>query len=100
MQMRRFKRPQQAQLFLSVFGVLRNLFKIGHYKLSAEERVSKLKEAFAYWYQITSQPNCTKMKQGLVLISFYSAADYLTPPIILKIARKKLSTYFLHFLSQ
>lgn len=57
-QMRHFKSPPQAQLFLSVFEVLRNWFKIGLYKLSAEERRAKLKEAFAHWHQITSQPNC------------------------------------------
>jgi putative transposase len=53
-QRRRFKNPHHAQLFLSVFGVLRNWFKIGFYKLSAEERRRKLKEAFAFWHQITS----------------------------------------------
>jgi putative transposase len=58
-QMRRFKSPPQAQLFLSVFGVLRNWFKIGLYKLSAEERRCKLKEVFALWRQVTSQPNYT-----------------------------------------
>ncbi len=57
-QMRRFKGPPHAQLFLSVFGVLRKCFKIGLYKLSAEERRSKLKEAFALWHQVTSQPYC------------------------------------------
>jgi len=57
-QMRRFKGPPHAQLFLSVFGVLRNWFKIGLYKLSAKERRSKLKEAFALWHQVTSQPYC------------------------------------------
>ena len=31
-QMRRFKSPPQAQLFLSVFGVLKNWFRIGLYK--------------------------------------------------------------------
>ncbi|MBL0941242.1 MAG: IS6 family transposase [Alphaproteobacteria bacterium] len=56
-QMRRFKSLPQAQLFLSVFGVLRNWFKIGLYKLSAKERQYKLKEALAHWYEITSQPN-------------------------------------------
>jgi putative transposase len=54
-QMRRFKSPPQAQLFLSIFGVFRNWFKVGLYKLSAGERRSKLKEAFAYWQQVTSQ---------------------------------------------
>jgi putative transposase len=57
-QMRRFKSPPQAQLFFSVFGVLRNWFKIGFYKLSAEERRSKLKETFAHWNQVTLQPIC------------------------------------------
>ncbi|MBW8310323.1 MAG: IS6 family transposase [Candidatus Paracaedibacteraceae bacterium] len=56
-QMRRFKSPPHAQLFLSVFGVFRNWFRVGLYKLSAEERRCKLKEAFAQCHQITSQPN-------------------------------------------
>jgi putative transposase len=57
-QMRRFKSPPQAQLFLSVFGDFRNWFRIGLYKLSANERRCKLKEAFAFWHQVTSHLNC------------------------------------------
>jgi putative transposase len=54
-QMRRFKSPPHVQLFLSVFGVLRNWFKIGLSKLSAKERRRKLKEAFAHWHHITAE---------------------------------------------
>lgn len=57
-QMLSFKSPPQAQLFLSAFRVLRNCFKIAFYKFPAEERRSKLKEAFAHWHQITSQSTC------------------------------------------
>jgi hypothetical protein len=57
--MRGFKSPKQAQLFLSTFGVLRNHFKIGLYKLSAiNRRREKLREVFDCWSQIDQQPFC------------------------------------------
>ncbi|MBL0941319.1 MAG: IS6 family transposase [Alphaproteobacteria bacterium] len=57
-QMRWFKSSPQAQLFLSVFGIFRNWFKVSFYKISAGVRRCKLNEAFALWHQITSRPNC------------------------------------------
>jgi putative transposase len=56
--MRKFKSPRQAQTFLSAFGTLRNHFKIGLYKLSAENRKSKLREAFNAWDEVTQYPHC------------------------------------------
>ena len=57
--MRGFKSPKQAQLFLSTFGVLRNHFKIGLYKLSATARREKLREVFNGWSQIDQQLICS-----------------------------------------
>jgi putative transposase len=45
-QMRKFKSPPQAQRFLSAFGVVRNYFKVGLYKLKAKARREKIKDAF------------------------------------------------------
>ena len=56
--MRGFKSPKQAQVFLSAFGILKNHFKIGLYRLSAENRKSKLREAFNAWDEVTQQPYC------------------------------------------
>jgi len=56
--MRGFKSPRQAQSFLSAFGTLRNHFKIGLYKLSAENRKIKLREAFNAWHEMTQYPYC------------------------------------------
>ena len=56
--MRGFKSPKQAQLFLSVFGVLRNHFKIGIYKLSSINRREKLREVFNCWAEIDQQLFC------------------------------------------
>jgi len=52
-QMRKFKSPPQAQRFLSAFGVVRNYFKIGLYKLQAKDRKAKLREAFNIWAAIS-----------------------------------------------
>lgn len=56
--MRGFKSPKQAQLFLSVFGVLRNHFKIGLYKFSATDRREKLRGVFNCWAEIDQQLFC------------------------------------------
>ena len=56
-QMRRFKSPPQAQRFLSAFGVLKNHFKVGLYKLTAKERREKIKNAFTLWTAV-SLLNC------------------------------------------
>jgi putative transposase len=52
-QMRKFKSPPHAQRFLSAFGVVRNYFKVGLYKLTAKERKEKIKDAFTMWAAIS-----------------------------------------------
>jgi putative transposase len=52
-QMLRFKLPPQAQRFLSTFGVIKNYFKVGLYKLRAKERKEKIKAAFTMWTAIS-----------------------------------------------
>ena len=52
-QMRKFKSPPHAQRFLSAFGVVRNYFKVGLYKLTAKERKEKIKDAFNMWAAIS-----------------------------------------------
>jgi putative transposase len=56
--MRGFKSPRQARVFLSIFGILRNYFKIGLYKLSALERRRRLRETFEFWNEVDQQPSC------------------------------------------
>ncbi len=55
--MRRFHSPRHAQKFLSKFGILKNFFKIGLYKLSAQKKRDRLKHAFEVWNQIVLQEN-------------------------------------------
>ena len=52
-QMRRFKSPPQAQQFLSAFGIIKNYFKVGLYKLKVKERKEKIKAAFTMWTAIS-----------------------------------------------
>jgi putative transposase len=59
--MRGFKKPQKAQLFLSVFGTVRNFFKIGFYKLTSEKRKQVLKQAFSLWDQVSLQAHCAQI---------------------------------------
>ena len=54
-QMRRFHSPSHAQRFLSKFGILKNFFKIGLYKLSAQKKRERLIQAFKIWNQIVLQ---------------------------------------------
>jgi len=51
--MRRFKSPPQAQRFLSTFGVIKNYFKVGLYKLKVKERKEKIKAAFSMWTTVS-----------------------------------------------
>ena len=51
--MRRFKSPPQAQQFLSAFGIIKNYFKVGLYKLKVKERKEKIKAAFTMWTAIS-----------------------------------------------
>ena len=52
-QMRRFKSPAQTQRFLSVHGVVLNLFRVGRHKLkSAHHRMLRAR-SFATWEAVT-----------------------------------------------
>jgi len=56
-QMRRFKSPKQAQIFLSVHGKIYNLFRCGRYTLSDDKRREAFKIARQIWNDVThSQP--------------------------------------------
>jgi putative transposase len=52
-QMRRFKSPGQAQRFLSVHGVVRNLFRVGRHLVSASNHRTLRDRSFAVWRQET-----------------------------------------------
>ena len=53
-QMRKFKSAAQAQRFLSVHGVVRNLFNLGRHRLrSVNYRTFRLR-AFAVWTEVTA----------------------------------------------
>ena len=54
-QMRKFHSPRHAQKFLSKFGILKNFFKVGLYKLSAQKKRERLTQAFEIWNQIVLQ---------------------------------------------
>ena len=53
-QMRRFKSPAQAQRFLSVHGVVRNLFNLGRHRLRASNYRLLRGRAFAVWTEVTA----------------------------------------------
>ena len=52
-QMRRFKSPEQAQRFLSVHGIIQNLFRIGRHLASAANHRMLRYRSFAVWQQVT-----------------------------------------------
>jgi putative transposase len=52
-QMRRFKSPGQAQRFLSVHGVIQNLFRIGRHLLRAAHHRMFRQRAFGVWTEVT-----------------------------------------------
>ena len=52
-QMRKFKSPRQAQLFLSVHGVVLNLFRLGRHRLKAAHHRMLRARSFATWDAIT-----------------------------------------------
>ena len=51
-QMRKFKSPAQAQRFLSVHGVVRNLFNVGRHRLRASNYRLLRDRAFAVWCEV------------------------------------------------
>ena len=52
-QMRRFKSPTQAQRFLSVHGVVGNLFRVGRHLLRAVHYRMFRSQAFGAWQQVS-----------------------------------------------
>jgi putative transposase len=51
-QMRRFKSPAQAQRFLSVHGIIGNLFRVGRHLLRAVHYRMFRARAFDSWQQV------------------------------------------------
>jgi len=51
--MRRFKSPGQAQRFLSVHGVIQNLFRFGRHLLQAVHHRMFRRRAFGVWAEVT-----------------------------------------------
>jgi putative transposase len=52
-QMRRFKSPQQAQRFLSVYGLIQNLFRVCRHHLKAVHYRLLRGPAFCDWQEVT-----------------------------------------------
>ncbi len=52
-QMRRFKSPEHAQLFLSVHGIIQNLFRLGRHLVSAANHRMLRDRSFCMWRQAT-----------------------------------------------
>ena len=52
-QMRRFKSPGQAQRFLSVHGVILNLFRVGRHLVSSANHRTLRDRSFGVWRQVT-----------------------------------------------
>ncbi len=52
-QMRKFKSPGQAQRFLSVHGIVGNLFRVGRQKVRAESYRLLRSRSFEIWQQVT-----------------------------------------------
>jgi len=52
-QMRRFKSPGQAQRFLSIHGVIQNLFRVGRHLLRAAHHRMFRQRAFGVWTEVT-----------------------------------------------
>jgi putative transposase len=53
-QMRKFKSAAQAQRFLSVHGVVRNLFSLGRHRLRAADYRTLRRRAFAVWSEVAA----------------------------------------------
>jgi putative transposase len=52
-QMRRFKSPEHAQRFLSVHGIIQNLFRLGRHLVSAANHRILRDRSFRVWRQVT-----------------------------------------------
>jgi putative transposase len=65
LQMRRFKSDVQAQRFLSVHGVIQNLFRVGRHHLKAIHHRLLRDRAFSDWKQVTSAGSGTLLRRVL-----------------------------------
>ena len=52
-QMRKFKTPGQAQRFLTVHGLVQNLFRVGRHLLQAHHHRELRDRAFIVWQEVT-----------------------------------------------
>ena len=52
-QMRKFKSPGQAQRFLTVHGLVQNLFCVGRHLLQAHHHPKLRGRAFIAWHEVT-----------------------------------------------
>ena len=52
-QMRKFKAPGQAQRFLTVHGLVQNLFRVGRHLLQAHHHRELRDRAFIVWQEVT-----------------------------------------------
>ena len=52
-QMRRFRSPEQAQRFLSVHGVVQNLFRVGRHLVSSANHRMLRDRSFCVWREVT-----------------------------------------------
>ena len=52
-QMRKFKSPGQAQQFLTVHGLVQNLFRVGRHLLQARHHRELRGRAFIVWHEVT-----------------------------------------------
>ena len=52
-QMRKFKSPGQAQQFLTVHGLVQNLFRVGRHLLQARHHRELRGRAFIAWHEVT-----------------------------------------------
>ena len=53
-QMRRFNSARQAQRFLTIHGLIRNLFRVGRHLVSSDSHRILRDRSFAVWQQVTS----------------------------------------------
>ena len=51
--MRKFKTPGQAQRFLTVHGLVQNLFRVGRHLLQARHHRELRDRAFIVWQEVT-----------------------------------------------
>ena len=63
-QMRKFKAPGQAQRFLTVHGLVQNLFRVGRHLLQAHHHRELRDRAFIVWQEVTCAPRPRRRNPG------------------------------------